>query len=305
MHTTNAVSTMSMLVPNRVMPARVMGYTRAPHGRGTERRVRAHPGLCNETSLAHPSTTKPTADDAAPDDAREVSRTDSAGPRSDEAVRPNDAASSSSHAGSTKADSEPTLLQRVGQGEPGAVTACIDRFGGLVWTLARRMSPTNTDAEDAVQEIFTEIWQHADRYDPSVASETAFVAMITRRRLIDRYRRSSRVPSMMPVDEKFDSPTLGATEDRTELSEESVRVLAAMESLSKDQQQVLRLSLIQGLSHEKIARSLDMPLGTVKTHARRGLIRLRDSLKSTSSAAETRSGSGVGSAGGDVPGGAS
>ena len=106
---------------------------------------------------------------------------------------------------------------------------------------------------------------------------------------------------MMPVDEKFDSPTPISSPDRTELTEESVRVLDAMESLSKDQQQVLRLSLLQGLSHEKIARSLDMPLGTVKTHARRGLIRLRETLTSASAG----SGAGNGKTGDDVPGGAS
>ena len=289
---------MQFVVPTRALPERKSGYTRLQHGCDTEHRTRAHSGTRNETALVESSTT-----DRVTDRSPAKGVVVHSGPSESAGVV-------SGGASATSIETErPTLLERVGRGEPGAVTACIDRFGGLVWTLARRMSPTNTDAEDAVQEIFTEIWQHADRYDPSVASETAFVAMITRRRLIDRYRRSSRAPTMMPVDEKFDSPTLGISDSRIELSVQSARVLAAMQSLSKDQQQVLRLSLMQGLSHEKIARSLEMPLGTVKTHARRGLIRLRETLKSTSSA--TGSGPTMGQAthternGGDVPGGAS
>mgnify|MGYP001805067540 FL=1 len=72
---------------------------------------------------------------------------------------------------------EPTLLERIAAGEQRAVNACLDQYGGLVWSLARRLSPNDNDAEDAVQEIFVEIWRHADRFDPSKASEATFVAM--------------------------------------------------------------------------------------------------------------------------------
>ena len=178
-----------------------------------------------------------------------------------------------------------TLLERVAAGEPGAVTQCIDRFGGLVWTLARRMSPTGQDAEDAVQEIFTEVWQSAYRYDRGVASETAFVAMIARRRLIDRYRKLSREPNSVMIDERLDSVSPTGGEGRSDLSEDARKVFDAMRGLSEEQQRVLRLSLLQGLSHDKIARSTGLPLGTVKTHARRGLIKLRGLLTTRSDGA--------------------
>lgn len=170
-----------------------------------------------------------------------------------------------------------SLLQRVAAGDRSAVRECIDRFGGLVWSLARRGGFEEAEAEDAVQEIFVELWRFADRYDPAVASEAAFVAMITRRRLIDRRRRLSRRPDQQPLPEappgEEDAGFAGA-----QVSEEAERAARAMEQLAPDQQRVLRLSIMHGLSHEKIATALNMPLGTVKTHARRGLSRVREML---------------------------
>ena len=83
-----------------------------------------------------------------------------------------------------------TVLERVGAGEAEAVRECIDRFSGLIWSLARRAGLNGAEAEDSVQEIFVEIWKSAGRYRPEIASETAFVATIARRRLIDARRRT-------------------------------------------------------------------------------------------------------------------
>lgn len=169
------------------------------------------------------------------------------------------------------------LLPNVAKGEPDAVRACIDRFGGLVWSLARRMCPTDAQAEDAVQEIFVEIWKNAYRYDERVASETAFVAMLARRRLIDRRRREGR-----RLDKQVLADDAGpAQADRATPFDDSDDVRKASDALTRlsdEQQRVLRLSIFQGLSHEKIATSTGLPLGTVKTHARRGLIKLRELL---------------------------
>lgn len=137
------------------------------------------------------------------------------------------------------------------------------------------MALNGADAEDAVQEIFVEIWRNAFRFDPGIASETAFIAMIARRRLIDRRRRMARLRDRAPLDE---STPVRNDAARTELGEEAKIAARAIEDLSAEQQRVLRLSLLQGLSHEKIATATGLPLGTVKTHARRGLLRIREML---------------------------
>ena len=174
-----------------------------------------------------------------------------------------------------------SLLQRVARGDQTAVRDVMSAFGGLVWSLARRFCANQADAEDATQEIFLDVWRSAPRFDPAVASEATFIAMIARRRLIDRTRKAGRRPN----EETLIEPTLTdgaeAVSRRAELGDEVTRAIQALGRLSPEQQQVLKLSIYRGLSHEKIAEATGLPLGTVKTHARRGLIRLRELLESS------------------------
>lgn len=161
-----------------------------------------------------------------------------------------------------------------------AVRRCIDQYSGLIWSLARRLLKNPADAEDAVQEVFIELWKSAERFDPSVASEPAFVAMIARRRLIDRRRRIARrldATTSVPVDEIDVESDLDVTPG-IEIAEEAARAAEVIRALKPEQQHVLRLAVCDGWSHQQIADRLHMPLGTVKTHVRRGLIRVRKML---------------------------
>ena len=169
-----------------------------------------------------------------------------------------------------------SILSRVAAGEPGAINECMQRFHGLVWSLARRMGAGAADAEDAVQEIFIDLWKSAERFDPSIASETTFVAMIARRRLIDRGRRRMRRPEAAMIEETVSAPP--PMNDASELKDAARIAEDAMRTLRPEQQRVLQLAIHHGCSHEQIAASTGLPLGTVKTHARRGLIRLRQAL---------------------------
>ena len=95
--------------------------------------------------------------------------------------------------------SEATLLQRIAAGDPSAVEGCLAKYRGLVWSIARRFAGNYADAEDAVQEVFIELWRHAARFDPALASESTFIGTIARRRLIDRKRRQSSRPQAAPM----------------------------------------------------------------------------------------------------------
>lgn len=172
-----------------------------------------------------------------------------------------------------------SLLQRVASGDMGAMQACIDEYGGLIWTLARRMSTSPTEAEDAVQEVFIALWENADRFDETKGSEVTFVAMIARRRLVDRLRKVDRERRAMDrVRSQSEAEGLPETSERSWQSDEVEQIQEAMAMLSPSQQRVLQLSIHQGYTHEQIARITELPLGTVKTHARRGLIRIRQLL---------------------------
>ncbi len=170
-----------------------------------------------------------------------------------------------------------TILQRIAGGDQNAVQECLKSYGGLVWSLARRMLRNSEDAEDAVQEIFLDVWRNAERFDPSQASETTYIAMIARRRLIDRIRHVQRRISADSLDDILAEPSVRS--DRTVQTNLEARDAAkAMDQLRPEQRQVLQLSIVHGLSHQEISDATGMPLGTVKTHARRGLIQVREIL---------------------------
>ena len=169
-----------------------------------------------------------------------------------------------------------SILQRIAAGDESAVEQCLDRYGGLVWSLAQRLC--RSDAEDATQEIFVEIWQKASTYDPDRSSEPAFITMIARRRLIDRLRRRDKEPGASSmIDEVVDLDSVSQV-DRAEMADEFGKASDCMERLSSSQQKVLAMSIHHGASHAHISERLAMPLGSVKSFARRALIQLRDCM---------------------------
>lgn len=176
-------------------------------------------------------------------------------------------------------DLEVPLLPRVARGDQTAIDECLNRYGGLVWSLARRLSPSLADAEDASQEIFIDIWRNANRFSETVAEEATFIAMIARRRLIDRQRKLRRELNSQPIDESTLEYASPPQTSRLELAEDASRATACLEKLRTDERQVLELSIYHGLPQSRIAERIGLPLGTVKTHARRGLSQLRNCME--------------------------
>ena len=173
--------------------------------------------------------------------------------------------------------SQQDLLPRIASGDSAAVSMCIEKYGNLVWTLARRSLSDRQAAEDAVQEVFLKLWEVAGRFNSQKASETTFVAMIARRKLIDIHRKRT-----LPVETEIEFDGFSGAEPdvaaESERRDEAAKAAELLHSLPRDQQTVIKMNVIDGLSHSKIAESTGLSLGTVKTNIRRGLLKLRKAL---------------------------
>jgi RNA polymerase sigma-70 factor (ECF subfamily) len=153
------------------------------------------------------------------------------------------------------------------------VRECIDQFGGLIWSIARRMTRDRADAENAVQEIFADLWRTADRFDPEQGSPEVFVALIARRRLLDRMRHAAqrgRVQSNKKIESR------GWADASNAVCSEARAAGQAVKMLRPELRRVLQLGLLEGMSHAEIADALQLPLDTVKAMMSRGLIQARE-----------------------------
>ncbi len=170
--------------------------------------------------------------------------------------------------------SDEDLLPRIAAGDRQAVGGCIRRYGPLVWTMARRFSLTVSDAEDAVQEIFTDLWANAGRFDATRGTERVYVTILARRRLIDRRRSSRRrYAQEVPLDDVPESAAPAGSHAERDADIDLARHV--LSQLPQAQQRVITLSLAHGYSHAEVARHTGLPLGTVKTQVRRGILRVR------------------------------
>jgi RNA polymerase sigma-70 factor (ECF subfamily) len=168
--------------------------------------------------------------------------------------------------------SEKTLLQRIAAGEAKAVDALLERYRPMVWSLVRRHTTPDL-AEDVVQEVFLAVWRNAASYDPTIASEATYILTIAKRRVVDLQRRRQRRPDfdLLPEEVEGTPPEV----DTVELADEAEMVRRALATLPPEQKRAISLSFEHGLTHTQIAQVTQLPLGTVKSHVRRGLERVR------------------------------
>jgi RNA polymerase sigma-70 factor (ECF subfamily) len=171
------------------------------------------------------------------------------------------------------------LLARIAHGEQQAFAQCMKEYGGLVWGIARRFSPTRADAEDAAQDVFLHLWRNARHFDPGRGSEAVFIATLARRVLISRFRGRQRRPQEVPIDLLPEEAPAQSGPPETETCAEAALAAAALAQLPAEQQRVIGLAVLQGLSHSEIAALTGYPLGTVKTMLRRGLMLVRKRLE--------------------------
>jgi RNA polymerase sigma-70 factor (ECF subfamily) len=164
------------------------------------------------------------------------------------------------------------LLPRIARGDEDAVEQFVQRYERVIWWMARQYA--SHDPEDAVQEVFLALWQSAPKYDASKAKESTFVGMLARRKMIDRYRKSLRRPQTQDIESM---PERGLAAESTVEQQAEVALVTRLISreLRPEQRSVIELSMFEGLSHREIADHTGIPVGTVKTHIRRGLMQLR------------------------------
>ena len=169
------------------------------------------------------------------------------------------------------------LIDRIVLGDEAGLRALYALLAPRAYAIALKVLKDPGEAEEVLQDTFLEVWRSAHRFDPAQGKEVTFLLTIARRRLVDRLRRQTIRPAADQLEHPAFVPA-NASSDDVELRDESARARAAMQQLRPEQREVLELALGHGHSHQEIAVAVGIPLGTVKSHARRGLVRLRAML---------------------------
>ena len=171
------------------------------------------------------------------------------------------------------------LLVLSSRGDQAAFAELYDRTSSRVFGLARRVVRDPAQAEEVTQEAYLDVWRQSARYDSSRGGVLAWILTITHRRAVDRVRSAE---SSKLRDTRF--ATLGDGAEFDEVVEavtsslDTARVRKALDTLTEVQREALTLAYYGGYTYKEVSELLDVPLGTIKTRMRDGLIRLRDTL---------------------------
>ena len=176
-------------------------------------------------------------------------------------------------------DAATALLQRVAQGDQRAFSELYDLITPRMLGLVRHVLKDHAQSEEVVQEVLLEIWQTAPRFDPNKGKAVTWMLTMAHRRAIDRVRSAQ---SSRDRDTKIGIRDLGREYDsvaeNVEIRIEHERVEKALTKLTELQRQAVELAYYGGYTHSEVSTMLSVPIGTVKTRLRDGMIRLREEL---------------------------
>jgi RNA polymerase sigma-70 factor, ECF subfamily len=171
------------------------------------------------------------------------------------------------------------VFQALRDGESYGMAILYDRYGKVVYRLGLRILHNPQEAEDLTQEVFL-LLNRTVAYDPKRGSMCAFLLTITRSRAIDRLRKVRSQQHFLQKWSRIDPiVSLRTPMDNATSMEISSRVKDALSTLPDNQRQILEMAYYDGHSQSEISQNLDIPLGTVKTRSRQGLLKLRNILK--------------------------
>lgn len=174
---------------------------------------------------------------------------------------------------------ETDLVRRVRSGDEAAFAELYAQYGRLVHSIAVRLMGNHHDAEDVTQQVFVSAWRSRESLKEGAGSLAGWLATITRRRCADL--AAGRARTTQTEETAATVLTLPTPPDPARAVEE-ITVAHTLATLGEPRATILRLAVVEDQRHEDIASSLGVPLGTVKSHIRRGLLQLRSRLEEVS-----------------------
>jgi RNA polymerase sigma-70 factor (ECF subfamily) len=184
------------------------------------------------------------------------------------------------------AEADRLIVRRMAGGDHLALGELYDRHARLLYSLALRIVRERSDAEDVLQETFSQVWRQANRFEASRGTVVGWLVTVTRSRALDRLRqRRTQREGAADFDREADSlPDQSRALDlQLVTAEQANRVRQALAALPDELRIPLELAYYEGLSQSEIAERLRTPLGTIKTRMRQTLLRLREALAGATS----------------------
>ena len=175
------------------------------------------------------------------------------------------------------------LIRRMSDGDQSALSEFYDQSSRLVFGMVMRVVNDRGAAEEITLDAFHQVWRQARNFDPDRGRPSSWLLTIARNRAIDRLRstrwnRQEQTPleEVMPILAETDTPEHSAF-----AGEQQKLIRIALAQLNADQRQLIEIAFFAGLTHQQISTTLNLPLGTVKTRIRAGMMKLRELLSET------------------------
>lgn len=162
-------------------------------------------------------------------------------------------------------------------GVDGSLAEVYRRWGSLIYTVARRALADQHEAEDVTQQVFVGAWRGRGNFNPELGSMPAWLMGQTRHRIADRQRGRAREARLTQA--AFQQVSLAPHTPSTETIIDRLLLASELALLPDPRGTILQLAFYEGHTYSQIAERLDLPLGTVKSHARRALLELRKRMR--------------------------